>query len=161
MIHFNFTYKNRFAFTMIELVMVIVLLGILASLAIPRLDRDLSQETADRVLSDIRYTQHLALTDDKHQYKEPKWQKAFWRIGFESCSGSSGFYEYIGSDIGYEGAIGDDEAATDPINGKKMIWDSTTDCSNGGDSNTSENIFLTKKYGVSGITWGGSCSAAQ
>jgi len=45
------------AFTMIELVLVIVVLGILAALAMPRLERDLRQEAKDNLLSAIRYTQ--------------------------------------------------------------------------------------------------------
>lgn len=53
------------AFTMIELVFVIVVLGILSALAMPRIDRDLRQEAKDNILSSIRYTQHLALIDEK------------------------------------------------------------------------------------------------
>ena len=158
MIHFNL--KNRLAFTMLELVFVIVVLGILSALALPRLDRDLKQEAADSILSDIRYTQHLALVDDMHDYKNPLWQKAFWRIGFESCASSSGMYEYIGSDDNLGGGIDDKESATDPANGKKMIWTGAS-CSNGGDASTSDRIFLTTKYGINTITWTGSCSAAQ
>ena len=158
MIYFNL--KNRPAFTILELIFVIVVLGILAALALPRLDRDLKQEAADSILSDIRYTQHLALADDMHEYNNPLWQKAFWRIGFENCASSTGMYEYIGSDNNHGGGIDDNESATDPVNGKKMIWTGAS-CSNGGDASTSNRIFLTKKYGINTIGWTGSCSAAQ
>jgi len=57
--------RNKSAFTMIELILVIVVLGILAALAMPRVDRDSRQEAADNILSAIRYTQHLALMDNK------------------------------------------------------------------------------------------------
>ena len=62
---------------MIELVMVIVVLGILAVLAMPRLDRDLRQEAGDNILSAIRYTQHMALMDDVTNPNDNEWQKAF------------------------------------------------------------------------------------
>ena len=157
-------YHNRVAFTMLELVFVIVVLGILASLAMPRLDRDLKQEASDSILSDIRYTQHLALRDNKHEFDDPQWQRAFWRVGFENCAGSTGIYEYVGTDVNYGGGIDDDEAAVDPANGEKMIW-SGADCSNGGDSDTSDRIFITHKYGITAVDLNGtgtnSCANAQ
>ena len=58
-------HKQSKAFTMIELVFVIVVIGILAALALPRIERDLRQEAADNILAAIRYTQHLALNDNK------------------------------------------------------------------------------------------------
>jgi prepilin-type N-terminal cleavage/methylation domain-containing protein len=153
--HHFYGYPNRAGFTMLELVFVIVVLGILAALAMPRLDRDLMQEASDSILSDIRYTQHIALRDNKHEFDDPNWQKAFWRIGFESCASSSGFYEYVGTDTNYGGVIDDEEAATDPANGKKMIW-SGADCSDGGDDDTSDRIFISHKYGITSIDFNGS-----
>lgn len=157
--HFNL--KNRYAFTMIEIVFSIVVLGIITSMALPRLNADKKQAAADNILSDIRYTQHLALLDDKHSYKRKKWQKSFWRIGFERCASSTGWFEYIGSDMSYEGNIDNTEAATDPANGKKMNWINTSSCTNGGDVSTSDRIFITHKYGVKSIIWEGSCRNAK
>jgi prepilin-type N-terminal cleavage/methylation domain-containing protein len=142
----------RNAFTMVELVFVIVLVGILAAMAIPRLDRDIKQEAADSILADIRYTQHLALSDNKHSTDVPEWQRAFWKIGFNNCDSGSGIYEYIGSDTSYGGGISDEESATDPANGNKMNWSTSSDCSDGGDAYTSDRIFLTDKYGINAVT---------
>lgn len=157
-------HRKRTAFTMLELVFVIVVLGILASLAMPRLDRDLMQEASDSILSDIRYTQHMALKDHKHEFNNAQWQRAFWRIGFENCASSSGIYEYIGTDTNYGGGIDNDEAAIDPANGNRMIW-SGADCSNGGDAATSDRIFITHKYGITNVDFNGtgnnSCANAQ
>jgi len=157
----NINPKNSSAFTMIELVFAIIVIGILASLVLPRIERDLTQEAVDSILSDIRYTQHLALMDNMHKFNKPKWQKAFWRIGFENCANSTGIYEYIGSDKDYQGAIADNEAAVDPANGKKMIWSGTKECIDGGDNNTSGRIFITKKYGIKTVTWGDACNKSQ
>ncbi len=148
---------------MIELVLVIVVLGILASLAIPRLERDLKQEAADHILSSIRYTQHLALLDYKHKFDDPKWQQRFWRIVFSTCSGTDRYY-MIGSDDDMESstnALFDrNESAVDPTNGKLMFWIGGDDCSSGGDGIVSENIFISKKYGITTITPTGGCAGA-
>ncbi len=152
---------KRMAFTMIELVMVIVVLGILAALAMPRLDRDLRQEAADTILSKIRYTQHLALTDNKHRFNLSDWQRAFWRFSVESCSGG-GLFVGVGTDIDRQGDTSEDEAVLDPTNGKPMFWRNTSSCGSGDDlSASSENIFITKKFGVNSITGGGDCAGVQ
>ncbi len=149
MIHFNL--KNRPAFTMIELIFVIIILGILASLAIPRLDRDLKQEAADSILSDIRYTQHLALMDNMHENNDSTWQRKFWRIVFNS-NGSDQYY-MIGSDSDKTGSnwanFTQSEAATDPANGKPMFNTSAT---------SSDRMFITAKYGITTVASSGGCN---
>ncbi len=157
--NFNFKHTNtRHAFTMLELVFVIVVLGIIAALALPKLDRDLKQEAADTILSHIRYTQHLALSDHKHKFNEPKWQRAFWEITFESCSGGDLFIG-VGTDMNYGGDTNIEEAATDPSNGKPMFWTNTASCAPGVDlSSASENIFITKKFGVTSVSESGGCT---
>jgi hypothetical protein len=42
-----------------------------------------------------------------------------------------------------------------------MFWKNTDDCSNGGDGTVSENIFITKKFGVSSISGSGGCDGIQ
>ena len=143
---------------MIELVMVIVVLGILAALAMPRLDRDRVQEAADAVLSNIRYTQHLALLDNKQKFDDAQWQKEFWRIEFESCASGSGLFFSIGSDIAHSGSIAQTQTALEPANGKPLFWRNTSSCTNGGDGTVSENIFLSKKFGVASVAGTGGCT---
>jgi len=147
---------KRSAFTMIELILAIVVISILAMMALPRLDRDLRQEAADSVLSNIRYTQHLALIDDKHKFNESSWQRAFWKISFEACS-DGGIFVGMGTDMDYEGDTDKEEAALDPSNGKPMFWMNTSACKGGGDSTVSSNIFLTKKFGISSVVGTGGC----
>jgi len=151
---------KRYAFTMIELVFVIVILGILAALAIPRLERDLRQEAADTILSNIRYTQHLALLDNRHSFSDAQWQREFWQFKVESCSSGSGLYMSIGSDRDHEGDLDNDEVALDPSDGKPMFWINTRDCTDGNsaDRSVSKNIFLTKRFGVDTITATGGCT---
>lgn len=155
----NFAHTKT-AFTMLELVMVIVVLGILASVALPRLKRDHRQDAADNILADIRYTQSLALRDFKHSFNQASWQRAFWRIGFGSCINASGYEEYIGSDINYNSGISNTEAAIDPLNGKYMSGQGQ-DCSKGSSITTSNRIILSYEYGVSSAKFSGSCANAQ
>ena len=155
----NFTFKNRFAFTMIELVFVIVVLGILAALALPRMERDLRQEAADSILSDIRYTQHLAMNDFKHNTANAMWQRSFWMIGF-ACNDTTTFKEFIGSDSDYGGGIGANEAAIDPANGRGM--DSGVGVCNNTIANTiSDRILLYDKFSVKSVATVGGCGAVQ
>lgn len=157
-------YNNKkSAFTMLELVFAIVVMGILAAMAMPRLERDLRTEAADNVLSAIRFTQHMALMDNVERPDTPTWQRSFWRFGKEGCSDNGIFY-YVASDKSREGNInvlGNGEAALDPENRNWMMGlngqPCETDLSNqifiGGtveyNRPASANIFLTKLYGIS------------
>lgn len=158
----NFT-QNKPAFTMFELVMAIVVLGILASVAMPRLNRDHKQDASDNILADIRHTQSLALSDFKHQSTRADWQRAFWQISFNRCANGTGIYQQVGSDMDYQGAIGANESARDSIDGKDSAWMGTRTCANGNADfpNVSNRIFLTYTYGVIDIDFQGSCAGAQ
>ena len=59
------------AFTLLEIVFVIVVIGILATVILQRRQDNSLREAALQLISDIRYTQHLALTDDKYNPKDP------------------------------------------------------------------------------------------
>ena len=133
------TYSKHNAFTMLELVFVIVVLGILAAIAIPRMDRDLRQEAADNILSSVRYTQHLALLDNRHTFNEANWQKSFWTIRFDA---NGGFYT-VSSNIDYSTNVDKNESAMDPANGKLFYSDDNII-----DSDESPSIFLNRKYGI-------------
>ena len=151
---------QRRAFTMIEGVMAIVVIGILAALSLPRLDRDLKQEAADNVLSAIRYTQHLALADDQQSFNNPKWQQKFWHIYFGTCNGKT--YYAIGSDENNEssnnGRVDFTESAIDPANGKRF-WAQDGNCAGSYNLNDlSPNVFIGKKYGITGYTTSGGCT---
>ncbi|MDM5262899.1 type II secretion system protein [Sulfurovum sp. XTW-4] len=140
------------AFTMIELVMVIVVLGILAALAMPRLDRDLRQEAKDNILSAIRYTQHLALIDDK-TVPGTNWQTTLWKITFSTSGDNLENFYTVSSDANLNGSVDKAETAIDPANGKYMFTDDSTI-----DADESPNIFIGKTYGIINMTFNGGCS---
>jgi len=141
---------------MIELIFVIVILGILAALAIPRMDRDIKQEAADSILSDIRYTQHLALLSSKHKFNKEKWQQRFWRIVFSNCSNDIFYMIGTDDDMGSSSSanFAKEEAAIDPYTGKPMFYA----CSGVNKEEVSNKIFINKKYGITNINAAGGCS---
>ena len=70
------------AFTMLELVFVIVVIGIISAMIAPSFGGNNLREAADQVISHIRYTQHLAMMDDKFDINNPTWFKERWQLQF-------------------------------------------------------------------------------
>lgn len=70
------------AFTLLELVFVIVVIGILAAVIIPNTRTNPVREAAIQLVSHIRYTQHLAMVDDKFDATNNNWYKNRWQIVF-------------------------------------------------------------------------------
>lgn len=70
------------AFTMIELVFVIVIIGILAAVIIPNTRTNPAAEAATQLQSHIRYTQHLAMINDKFDSTDSTWMRNRWQIVF-------------------------------------------------------------------------------
>ena len=68
------------AFTMLELVFVIVVVGILSFIAASSFQRNTVQEATDQLLSHIRYTQHLAMMDDKFNAGIANWYRNQWHL---------------------------------------------------------------------------------
>ena len=145
--------KNRDGFSMIELAFAVVVIGILASLAIPRMERDRQIEGIDNILSSIRYTQHMALVDDKTDPSDSHWQKKLWSIRFANTNNQNAYY-VIGSDANKNGSISKDESAIDPANGKHFYTANPTSVA----EDESSNILLGKKFGINKITFSGGCA---
>ncbi len=155
--------KKRYAFSMIELILVIVVLGIIATYSIPRLKRDTRAEAINHMLTMIRYTQNLALHDTKHQRFDSRWQRGYWRFEIYNCKNSSGLFYKIGTDRSnnlehnLNGGINRSETAIDPSNGKFTFWDTRVPCPKDStaalNSQVSPNIFITQRYGISSVSF--------
>ena len=152
--------KNKSAFTMIEIVFVIVVLGILASLAMGRMERDLQQEASETILSHIRLTQQLALRDNKHRPdNNALWQRAYWDINLSTCA--NGDWSYIvGSDVSLGGGangVDKNESAINPVDGKYLWTDNCEDL----EDDESPTVHLSKKFGISNISRSNACGNRQ
>ena len=158
------------SFTLLELVFIIVVVGILAAVIIPNTRSDNLREAAIQVVSHIRYTQHLAMVDDKYDANDLNWYKRRWTIRFrENLSFTSTlppakFYNKVWaytiySDIpNYAGREPDLVGmAKNPSNSLKYLsggWDNTLHVEN---EKASSNMRLGEKYSIKDIKFSGGC----
>jgi Tfp pilus assembly protein FimT len=144
---------KRFAFTMLELIFVIIVIAILAVLAMPNFNRNLLQEAAEQVAGHIRYTQHLAMNDDKFDPADPTWYEKRWQIRFPhtTIAGETIYYYEIFSDENKQGNSDLSEEAVDPLT-HETIGDGVTAVAAIPDTSM---VNLTKRFGVTSVT--GTC----
>ncbi len=154
------------AFTMLELVFVIVVIGILAAAIIPNTKTNPLKEAAIQLLSDIRYTQHLAMIDDKFNPNDNEWYMGRWQLIFYNGLNSNSVpsYTIFSDNSTYSGDPSFGEIAINPLNNLLMTGgysgSSTLDIRNTNFNGTS-NMNLGVKYGVVSYQLSGGCSGAR
>jgi prepilin-type N-terminal cleavage/methylation domain-containing protein len=141
------------AFSMIELIFVVVLIGILSAVITPRFERSSLREAANQIVSHLRYTQHLAMIDDKFDPKDQFWYKKRWQLQFKS---GNPIYYYIYNDLNTDNAVSQNELAKDPMDSTKYLTGDKSISINSGKYN--KNMNLTEKFDVQNITFSSSCS---
>ena len=151
---------------MIELVFVIVVIGILAAIIIPRIKTNPVQEAAIQLVSHIRYTQHLAMMDDKYG-EGSKWYRKRWQIVFINSSKANNQYSYtIFSDASTTGDPNFTEIAKNPLNSNQIM----TGGSSGGEAKLGINhpdftgmkkLNIGMSYGITDVTFSNSCKVAK
>jgi prepilin-type N-terminal cleavage/methylation domain-containing protein len=144
------------AFTMLELIFVIIVMGILAAVIEPNTRRNLLQEAAVQITSHIRYTQHLAMVDDQYNASNNNWFKARWQIFFQLDNYGYKHQVYgIYRDIDRDDDLPENgEIAIDTLSGSQMTGNSVF-------RNREENMDLTHKYGIINRSFSGGCAGAQ
>ncbi|WP_241855416.1 pilus assembly FimT family protein [Sulfurimonas xiamenensis] len=147
------------AFSMIELVIAIVVIGILAVSIIPRIYSNRLQEAAEQVISHIRYTQHLAMVDDKFDAKNADWYKERWQIFFAKTDASDKKWAYtVFSDHAGEstGNPGISEIAKNPLDMSKYLTAGYSSILHSDPKVTSE-LNIGKTYGITDIVFSANC----
>jgi len=158
------------AFTMLELIFVIIIVGIVSAMSYSSFQRDELAEAAHQVLEHIRYTQHLALTEKKFTPRDTDYTAissgtnhgnrnvSWWQIRFFQ-SGAQVYYS-IYSDRDREGNVdtaSHQEPAIDPLTKSNMMYDIATTSS----TRKNDDFLLSTKYNISSIIAGGGCSPAS
>ncbi len=144
------------AFTMLELIIVMTVAAIIAALFIPRFSDSRLREAADQILSHIRYTQHLAMIDDRFDPQDPNWHQERWQISFKQCVDGDWYY-VVGRDINQNGGVDKNGSAVNPSDGKKMFTSNLCTLQN----DESDQILISKKYLIDTIEFGNECGDNQ
>ena len=154
------------AFTLVELVFVVVVIGILAFALWPTKQPTQALEAARQIVAHIRYTQHLALNDDKFAAHTDTggtssiakdWYKRLWRITFSNLTADKdckiggwryAVYQNIAGDLSDKGQPnGTIEAARNPAQAGKVL----SACYSGLSTNTSDELNLSQTYKIENI----------
>lgn len=155
------------AFTLIELVFVMIVLAILTFALWPTKQPTQALEAARQIVAHIRYTQHLALNDDKFathtdtdgtkQNIAKDWYKRLWRITFSNggvdkkCKNGGwryAVYQNIAGSLSDKGQPnGAKEAAMNPAQAGKVL----SVCYSGLSTNTSDELNLGQTYKIETI----------
>ena len=155
------------AFTLVELIFVVVVIGILAFALWPTKQPTQALEAARQIVAHIRYTQHLALNDDKFATHTDTdgtgnsiaidWYKRLWRITFSNskidkkCEKDCwryAVYQNIAGNLSDGGQPnGTIEAARNPAQAGKVL----SACYSGLSTNTSDELNLGQTYKIQNI----------
>ena len=153
----------RKAYTFIELIFVLVIIGIISVTVLSRTNENPLQKAAIQVLSHIRYTQHLALIDDKYDKDDVYWYKKRWLIVFNNSVGADNdtaytiFSDISGNSTGDPGITGS-EIAVNPENPIKKLTGGYGSNISPTHSIVTKKLNLTKSYGVTSISFSGGCN---
>lgn len=147
---------KKLAFTLIELIIVIIVAGILAAVMIPSMERDTLREASKQIVRHIQLTQHLAMVDDVYDATKalPSWERALWTFK-RYKSGSNYCYSVVSDtnlDSKYLDADAVNEAASDPAKSNLLLF-STASCTDSKKDERSKDLLLTDKYDVSKLTF--------
>jgi len=147
------------SFTMLELIMVILIIGILAAVVIPRTGSNKLAEAATQIVSDIRYTQHLAMIDDKFDSNQNHWYRQRWQLAFSTAHSTRSYSIFSDSPSLTTGAYDGNpsanitytkvEVARNPLDKYKyMIGVANSNFDNSSTKRITSTLDIGKTYGI-------------
>lgn len=146
---------KRTAFSMLELVIIIVVIGILSVNLIPTMERDQAGEAAYQIARHLRLTQHYALINNRFD-GTADWDKEMWQMAFTHSNLNGGDCYDVFSDSNRLGNASINEAAIDPMTRKPLF---SNNCNQDNDYNS--DVLLWKQYGVTSISFSTGCGNNQ
>ena len=147
-ISFNEVSMKQNAFTLIEIIIVIFVIGVLSITIMPRLERDPLREAVNQITRHINYTQHMAMVDDVYNASQRLWFKAMWRISFRSKN-----CYVVSSNIDLDTNYDREESVMDPLT--KTLLYSNVKCEQ--EETDSSTMFLSDKYNIDKIIFTSAC----
>lgn len=127
---------------LLEIILVIVLMGFLYSIFIPKAKNNKLEELTQRVSLYLSYLRYKAMIDDKYNENNSLWYKQRWTMKFFRCKQSvGGVYFTIYSEENVTGHPNQKETLKDPLT-NKYIYNNNS-CS---DNNENSKYTLLSKY---------------
>ncbi len=160
------------AFSLLEFVFIILILGIVFNLGSLYLKKDNLLEGAIQILNDIQYTQSLAMMQegirvDELAIAKREWFKSRWQIYFikSAATGYDQTYTIFldkngdgNANLGKTEINIDREIAVDVINHNKLMNSGQSGVISKDDEKTTQRFNLTKRFGIEKVEFKGSCS---
>lgn len=152
---------KKLAFTILELIFVLIVIGILSIVFIPKFGQNKLSQAANQVVSDIRYTEHLAMTDDDYNATDSNWYKKRWQISFNSDAytyNKEAYTIFRDKNANAQPTLTLGEVAKNPSDPSKFMTGGYTGViySDGNGATKKMNLGLT--YGVTSVQFSSSCS---
>lgn len=145
------------AFSILELVLVMVIIMAILSVVSINFKNDELLRAANQVASHIKYTQNLALIDDKFDPKDKNWFKSRWQIYFiKTIDNKSVLHYAIFSDSGKYGGNPDGyEVAKNPLDPTRVLTVSHAGIST---IKPTDELDLMSKFNIKNIELLGGCN---
>lgn len=151
------------SFSLIELVIVIVTIGIISVFVVPSFNRYQLQEAVDMIISHINYTKHLAMQDNKFNPFDDEWYKSRWQIIFAKSNYTKQKFTYSifsdkrGYTRRYTGNPDISELAVNPNDTSKLLSGGFSGILNYNDKKATKQLNLGEYYGITNVEFKNGC----
>lgn len=152
---------KKSAFTVIELIFVIVVIGILSVVFIPKFGQNKLSQAANQVVADIRYTQHLAMSDDKYDPTTQDWYRKRWQLVFNSDAytyNKDAYTIFADENTNAQPTLTLGEVARNPSDPSKYMTGGYSGVIYSDGVGATEKMNLGSKYGITNVNFSSSCS---